>query len=143
VRRARRSRVRRHLDQPDAILAVPGLSTRAGETIVVLANALAISLVALSPGLSRDALGVAILLIGGTALAAVLIMMHRAPSPELRRYRTSQLVMNLLATVPFPIAGLSLLAEAGGGLRWVLAGVVLSLLVGLGNGWVLLVEILR
>ena len=48
-----------------------------------------------------------------------------------------------LATVPFFVCGVSLLAEAGGGLYWMQAGVVLSLLVGLANGWVLLVEILR
>ena len=47
------------------------------------------------------------------------------------------------ATVPFVVAGVSTLIEAGGGLYWMQAGVILSLFVGLGNGWVLLVEILR
>jgi hypothetical protein len=34
-------------------------------------------------------------------------------------------------------------AEAGGGLYWVQAGVVLALTAGLANGWLLMVEILR
>ena len=48
-----------------------------------------------------------------------------------------------LATVPFVIAGLSLIAESGGGLYWVLAGIVGAILGGVTNAWVLLVEILR
>ena len=44
---------------------------------------------------------------------------------------------------PFVIAGLSLIAESGGGLYWVLAGIVGAILGGVTNAWVLLVEILR
>jgi hypothetical protein len=41
------------------------------------------------------------------------------------------------------VGGVSTLIEAGGGLYWMQAGVILSLLVGLANGWVLMIEILR
>ena len=41
------------------------------------------------------------------------------------------------------IAGLSLLAETGGGFYWVLAGIVGAIVGGVANAWVLLVEILR
>ena len=41
------------------------------------------------------------------------------------------------------IAGLSLLAETGGGFYWVLAGVIGAIVAGVANAWVLLVEILR
>ena len=45
--------------------------------------------------------------------------------------------------IPFVIAGISLLAESGGGMYWVLAGVVGAIVGGVANAWVLLVEILR
>ena len=49
-----------------------------------------------------------------------------------------------MATVPYIVSGVSVLAAFGGGLYWMQAGgVIPSLLVGLVNGWVLLVEILR
>ena len=46
-------------------------------------------------------------------------------------------------TVPIAAAGASLLAEAGGGLYWLLAGIILAILGAVLNAWVLLVEILR
>jgi hypothetical protein len=46
-------------------------------------------------------------------------------------------------TVPFVIGGVSLLAEAGGGLYWILAGIVCALVGGVLNAWVFLVEIRR
>jgi hypothetical protein len=47
------------------------------------------------------------------------------------------------ATLPFVVAGATLLAHAGGGLYWLVPGVVFSFLTGVANAWVLLVEILR
>ncbi len=41
------------------------------------------------------------------------------------------------------IAGTSLVAQSGGGLYWLAPAVLLAILAGLGNAWVLLVEILR
>ena len=41
------------------------------------------------------------------------------------------------------VAGLSLLARAGGGLYWLLQAALVAILAGLTNAWVLLVEILR
>jgi hypothetical protein len=41
------------------------------------------------------------------------------------------------------VAGGTLLAQAGGGLYWLVPSVLAALIFGLGNTWVLLVEILR
>jgi hypothetical protein len=41
------------------------------------------------------------------------------------------------------IGGLSVLFEAGGGLYWIAAGVILAIVGAVANAWVLLVEILR
>ena len=44
---------------------------------------------------------------------------------------------------PFLIGAVSILAEQGGGLYWVVAGIVLAIAASVANAWVLLVEILR
>jgi hypothetical protein len=48
-----------------------------------------------------------------------------------------------VAVLPFLVAGVSLLLRAGGGLHWLVPGVVLCLVVAVLNAWVLLIEILR
>jgi glucose dehydrogenase len=45
--------------------------------------------------------------------------------------------------VPFLIGAVSLIAEFGGGLYWLVAGIVLAIAAAVSNAWVLLVEILR
>jgi hypothetical protein len=49
----------------------------------------------------------------------------------------------IATSVPIAVAGLSLLAKSGGGLYWLFAAVVLAFITGIGNAWVLLVEIVR
>ena len=51
--------------------------------------------------------------------------------------------MTQVGTLPFIVAGITVWAGAGGGLAWLLVGVVLALVCGIANAWVLLVEILR
>jgi hypothetical protein len=41
------------------------------------------------------------------------------------------------------VAGISLLAGGGGGLYWLVPAVLIFLVSGLGNAWVLLIEMLR
>jgi hypothetical protein len=48
-----------------------------------------------------------------------------------------------VAVLPFPVAGVSLRLRAGGGLYWLVPGVVLCLVVAVLNAWVLLIEIVR
>jgi hypothetical protein len=54
-----------------------------------------------------------------------------------------RVVLAQLAVVPFLAAGVSLLLCGGGGLYWLVPGVVLCLVVAVLDAWVLLVEILR
>jgi modulator of FtsH protease len=46
-------------------------------------------------------------------------------------------------TVPLIVGGASILADAGGGLYWTVAGMILAIAAGVANAWVLMVEILR
>ena len=48
-----------------------------------------------------------------------------------------------LGTVPIVVGGISVIATSGGGLYWIVAGIVGALAGGVANAWVLLVEILR
>ena len=54
-----------------------------------------------------------------------------------------QVVLALAGTAPFVVGAISLIAEAGGGLYWILAGIVGAVCSAALNAWVLLVEILR
>jgi hypothetical protein len=51
--------------------------------------------------------------------------------------------LNATATLPFAIAGVSLLAQAGGGLYWALGGTLGAYLASMFGAWVLVIEIRR
>jgi modulator of FtsH protease len=127
------------------IVALPGLPGRAAQTITILANALAVTLLLLGPMESTAAIGLVTLLVGLAGWAVVMLFQRgsHTHAEEVRRHRTSTIVICQAATLPFIVGGISVLTEAGGGLYWMQAGVVLSMLAALVNGWVLLVEILR
>ena len=55
----------------------------------------------------------------------------------------SSLFIAAIGTLPFIVAGVSVLAEAGGGLQWVLTGFISAIVGSMLNAWILLVEILR
>lgn len=57
--------------------------------------------------------------------------------------RAGRIVLAQTAVLPLPVAGVSLLLGAGGGLYWLVPGVVFCLVVAVLNAWVLLIEILR
>jgi hypothetical protein len=62
------------------------------------------------------------------------------PSPGVLAGRV---VITQVAVLPLLAAGVSLLLRAGGGLYWLVPGVVLCLVVAVLDAWVLLIEILR
>jgi hypothetical protein len=122
-----------------------GLPERALEALVTLLGALVASIVGLVPDLSRTALGACLTasaLVSGAAVAALLV--RRLPYRVVpARVVAGQIVIAAAGTLPFVIAGVSVLAEAGGGLYWTAGGIVGALVGTILNGWVLLVEILR
>jgi modulator of FtsH protease len=130
----------------ERILSFRGLPERALETLLFLVSVLLISVVALIPGQDHVALGVELLVI---SLAIDAIVM-RQPTIQVeegeamrRSWRVSRWTLRLIATVPFLIGAVSLIAASGGGLYWLVAGIVLAVAAGVSNAWVLLVEILR
>jgi hypothetical protein len=130
----------------EKVLEVHGLPGRAGESIVMFVGVLLLSFTLLMPGQSRVAVGVE-LLIGGGLLAALLVLIAlpglNQPTTQPLSWRITRIVAALLASVPEAVAGVSLLAQRGGGLYWLAAGFALAFAAGIGNAWVLLVEIVR
>jgi hypothetical protein len=130
----------------ERILRVPGLPDRAGESVLIFLAVLVYSLFLLVPGQSTTALGVE-LLISGLLFAAVLVLIaalgFRRPTRQPLTWRITRVVAALGSSLPAVVAGVSLIAEAGGGLYWLFAAIVLAFLAGVGNSWVLLVEVVR
>jgi hypothetical protein len=130
----------------EKVLEVHGLPGRAGESIVMFAGVLILSICLLLPGQSRTALGVELIL-GGALLLTLLILIAvpglNRPTRQPLSWRITRIVFALAASVPVMVAGVSLLAKEGGGLYWLAAAFVLTLAAGIANAWVLLVEVVR
>jgi hypothetical protein len=127
------------------IIGVPGLPGRAFEALVVLIMVLFIATFGLVPDWSPTTFGAGVLAIAVTAWVATLGVQQRAPKNPVapRHWMITRVVASQLATVPMVAGGASLLAERGGGIYWILAGVIASFLAAVLNAWVLLVEIHR
>jgi hypothetical protein len=128
------------------ILEVRGLVGRAGEAIVLLVAVLIVSTLVLVPDQPRVALGTELLVTGLLAWSIPVVIHARAVRGGIgpsRPVLVARVAMAQLAVLPFLVAGVSLLLRAGGGLYWLVPGVVMCLVVAVLNAWVLLIEILR
>jgi hypothetical protein len=130
----------------EKVLEIHGLPGRAGESIVMFAGVLILSTCLLMPGQSKDALGVE-LVVGGAVLLALLVLIAvpglNRPTRQPLSWRITRIVLAVATSLPVIVAGASLLAGEGGGLYWLAAAFLLSFAVGIGNAWVLLVEVVR
>jgi hypothetical protein len=127
------------------ILKYRALPVRAMETLVLLGGLLLLAVLMLVPGQSRLALGTEILLLGAAIAAALLYGRLRLPraAGQPRIWTVAPVIVILAGTVPMIVAGISLLAAAGGGLYWLVAEIVLGLTGAMTNAWILLIEIQR
>jgi hypothetical protein len=128
------------------ILEVRGLVGRAGEAIVLLVAVLIVSTLMLVPDQARAALGTE-LLVTGLLAWSILVGIHvkavRGRIGPSRPVLVGRVAIAQVAVLPFLVAGVSLLLRAGGGLYWLVPGVVLCLVIAVLNAWVLLIEIVR
>jgi hypothetical protein len=124
----------------------PNLPGRAAITLILLAIPLISSILLLTPGQSRIALGLELLLAGLVLGVGLLVINHRTPhSPQ---ENTVTIVVGRVGPVvvtcgSLVIAGATLLGQVGGGLYWLLPTVLAAFVSGLLNVWVLMVEIVR
>jgi hypothetical protein len=129
----------------ERILQFKALPERALATVLLLLCVVLVSLVGLFPGQTLTALGLELLGISVvlTALIFRLTSPLRAGHERSLAHVASHWLLMALGTVPLLVGSMSLLAESGGGLYWVGAGIALAIAGAVANAWVLLVEILR
>ena len=108
--------------------------------LVLLVSAMVISILLLMPAQGTQTLAIEILSIA-TPLAAVLAYIHfRAPH---RRLFALRVFGGQLGSVFLIVGGVSLLAQNGGGLYWVVPAMLIAMVSAIIGAWVVLVEAAR
>jgi hypothetical protein len=128
------------------IISLPFIPGRAGETLLFLFSVLTVASCGLIPGQPINWFGRELLLIAGFTWAFVTVRWLRAygkRDKEPLHWLIPWFLIDQFATLPFAVAGASILAHRGGGLYWLAPGVIFAFGGGIFNAWVLLVEILR
>jgi hypothetical protein len=135
----------------ETIVASRRLTGRALEAFVLLTSVLIVSVLVLIPKISATGLGIA-LAIAGVSIWAIVTRLHVRALPrfggETDTYAPpgsslARIAAGQAATVPTIVAAVTLLAESGGGLYWLVGAVVFAYTAALANAWVLLIEIRR
>jgi modulator of FtsH protease len=129
-----------------SIIKRANLVARSAEALFILTGVFLTSTLCLAPAQAPATLGWELTVVGAAIWAA-------ATSAQLRSAHKNPFVrgpvklLNFLLTqcavLPAVAGGISMIAGRGGGLYWLLDGVVFSLIASLFDAWVLLIEILR
>jgi hypothetical protein len=128
------------------VLSIPGLTGRAAESLMQLFGALLVSSCGLIPHQTTGALGTEVLILGSglwLIQSALQVRYMTSKTGHPRAWVITRIVQTQFASVPFCISAVLLLRGSPGGLYWLAPGLMFSLVAGVSNAWVLLVEILR
>ncbi len=123
-----------------------GLPGRAAEALILLVGVLTASVLLLVPGQGQVMVSAEVLVVGLVTWGCVVAIQLRSwgtMRPDLRQVFVLRVALGQIATLPLVVAGIAVLAGGLGGLYWLVAGMVFSILVALFEAWVLLVEINR
>jgi modulator of FtsH protease len=128
------------------ILEYPQLPRRAATALTPLGGVLVVSLLGLVPSQPPWLFGLEAL-IAGAAMWISSGAMSMRPSlrhPDIPLWRFwANLLMVQAQSLPFIVAGIMLMAGNPAGGDWIVPAVIFSIVAGLTNTWVLLIEILR
>jgi hypothetical protein len=128
------------------ILEYPNLPGRAAQTLILFVTPLVTGLFLVVPGQSREIVASELLVTGLAIGTGQLVINARSPHSD-QETRLTWLVGRAFPAVAscgfLVISGTALLARAAGGLYWIVPSVLVAIVFGLVNGWVLLVEIQR
>jgi modulator of FtsH protease len=129
----------------ERIIRYQGLPERALATLFLLLGVVVVSLLVLAPDQSALVLGLELVGAGlaGSAFTVFLVVRPQDPAHHSAARQVGNLTVMLGGTVPFVAGGLSIIAGGGGGLYWVLGGMIVAILGAVLNAWVFLVEVLR
>jgi hypothetical protein len=126
-----------------------GLPGRAAEALILLVGVLTASILLLVPGQGLVMVGAELLVLGlatwGWVVVIQLLRLRswRVMRSDLRQAFVLRVALGQIATLPLVVAGIAVLAGGLGGLYWLVAGMLFSIIVALFEAWVLLVEINR
>ena len=126
-----------------------GLAGRAAEALILLVGVLTVSVLGLVPAQGPGLLGAEVLVVGLAAWVwIVAIQLPRLREwgtmrAELRISFVLRVVLGQVGTLAMVIAGVAVLWVGPGGLYWLVAGTLFSIIAALAEAWVLLVEINR
>ena len=135
----------------DKIVSDPssGLAGRAAEALILLVGVLMASVLVLVPAQGPGLLGAEVLVVGLAAWVWIVYIQL----PRLREWGTMRadlrvsfvlrVVLGQVGTLAMVIAGVAVLWVGPGGLYWLVAGTLFSIITALADAWVLLVEINR
>jgi hypothetical protein len=128
------------------IIANPGLVARAIEVLIVLSAALILSTLLLMPGQPNGAAATEII-ITAVAVSAVTgriqILTDRRALGISRLAFASRVLGAHTGPLFLVVGAISLLAQSGGGLYWVVPALLAMIIVSIIGAWIMLVEILR
>jgi hypothetical protein len=128
------------------ILEYPNLPARAAQTLILFATPLITGLFLVVPGQSGTVVASELLITGLAIGTGQLVINARSPHSD-EETRLTWIVGRVLPATAscgfLVISGAALLARAAGGLYWIVPSVLVAIVFGLVNAWVLLVEIQR
>ena len=128
------------------ILTYPQLPGRAAESLFTLISALLVASVGLIPHQSAHTLGLEVTAIGlGLAASSATVQLRAIALVKGQpvKWWLPRFAISLSTATPMVIGGIQLMTGMPDGSYWIAAGILLSLVAGVYNTWVLLVEILR
>jgi hypothetical protein len=120
------------------------LTGRALESLAALLVVLGVSLVGLDPSISRAVFAAVILVFAlGSWISPVrAYRAYRSSHVKPTAYTLRMALAGLLGA-GYAAAGVTLIAQAGGGLQWLVVAFILAVTIAASNAWILLVEVLR
>jgi hypothetical protein len=128
------------------IIKRANLVARSAEALFILTGVLLTSTVCLAPAQAPATLGWELVTVGAAIWAAATLAQlrsaHKNPYVR-RRVKSINFLLTQCAVLPAVAGGISMIVGRGGGLYWLLDGVVFSLIASLFDAWVLLIEIQR
>ncbi|MEI9919929.1 MAG: hypothetical protein WDO14_14195 [Bacteroidota bacterium] len=128
------------------MLAIPRLPDRASQALILLMTVLVVSCICLAREFSHELLGGLLLFIGSLLWIIILMLdlaIYRVTERPYKRHYRAMIPFNQLATLPYIIAGATILEYGIGGLYWLLPAVIFSFMKSVVDAWVILVEIHR
>lgn len=128
------------------VIKGPGLVGRAVEVLILLTSVLITSTLLLMPGQSASTVAAEVLTVALLAEVLLTYIHVRAPRRQLQVSGTMFAMRVLgaqLGPVFLVIGGVSLLAQNGGGLYWVVPAMIAAMVAAIIGAWVMLVEIVR